>query len=76
MNFHSRIYHDPSGYGSTQETTPDAKMTTIVSKAMLNYWFDNNLPGNKQVYGQNSSVPNGKQSEYKLDFYQTMREST
>ena len=56
----SRIYYDPSEYGSMKETTKDAKsIHSSITFSDVKAWFDNRVKSKSKVKGASSFVANG-----------------
>ena len=53
----SKIYYDPSGYGSIQNTWKDAhEKDPSIRQSDVKEWFENNIKKKTNVKGQNSFV--------------------
>jgi hypothetical protein len=67
----SKIYHDPAGYGSIQETLKEAR---VIDKSItledVKKWKEQNLHRTKQLRGYNSYIASEPKFEYQIDpFY-------
>ena len=55
-----KIYYDPSGYGSVQDTYKDAKkIDSSIKVSDVKDWFERNVERKKQLRGFNSYVSKG-----------------
>ena len=53
----SKVYYDPSGYGSIQNTWTDAhEKDPSIRQSDVKEWFENNIKKKTNVNGQNSFV--------------------
>ena len=63
-----KIYYDPGGYGSVQETYKDAKkVDSTITVANVKDWFERNVERKKQLRGFNSYISKGPRDEYEVD---------
>ena len=65
-----KIYYDPGGYGSVQETYKDAKkIDSTITVANVKDWFERNVERKKQLRGFNSYISKGPRDEYEVDLF-------
>ena len=65
-----KIYYDPGGYGSVQETYKDAKKVDSTLKVSdVKDWFERNVERKKQLRGFNSYISKGPRDEYEVDLF-------
>ena len=65
-----KIYYDPGGYGSVQETYKDAKKEdSTITVANVKDWFERNVERKKQLRGFNSYISKGPRDEYEVDLF-------
>ena len=65
-----KIYYDPGGYGSVQETYKDAKkVDSTITVANVKDWFERNVERKKQLRGFNSYSSKGPRDEYEVDLF-------
>ena len=66
----SKIYNDPSGYGSIKTTPADAKLKdkTIKLDDVKN-WFNKNVEQKNKHSGQNSFVAKKPFEEFQVDLF-------
>jgi hypothetical protein len=66
----SKVYYDPSGYGSLQATYNESRLKDItISKQFVQGWFSENINKTKQPGGKNSFVAPGPGYEYQIDLF-------
>jgi hypothetical protein len=66
----SKIYHDPSGYGSIKTTFDDAKkVDKTITIDDVKDWFRKNVEKKNQLKGMNSFVAPHPYYEYQLDLF-------
>ena len=66
----SKIYYDPSGYGSIQNTWKDAhEKDPSIRQSDVKEWFENNIKKKTNVKGQNSFVAPHAYYEFQIDLF-------
>ena len=64
----SKVYYDPSGIGSLNQTLSDAgEFDNSIKLDDARQWMEEPVKRMQQVYGQNSFVTNVLYHEYQLD---------
>ena len=63
-----KIYYDPAGFGTIQETYKDVKKkdATITINDVRD-WFERNVERKKQLRGFNSYISKGPRDEFEVD---------
>ena len=65
-----KVYYDPAGYGSIQDTYKDAKKKDATIKVSdVKDWFERNVERKKQLRGFNSYVSKGPRDEFEVDLF-------
>ena len=63
----SKIYYDPSGYGSIQNSWKDAhEKDPSIKQSDVKEWFENNVKTKSNVKGQNYSLQHMLTMNFKL----------
>jgi len=66
----SKIYHDPSGFGSIKKTLDEAKQVDkSITLDHVKDWFSKNVEKKNQLKGMNSFVAPHPYYEYQLDLF-------
>ena len=64
----AKVYYDPSGYGSINETLKDAKKyDNTITYEDIKEWKSKNIERKTQLRGQNSFVASEPREEYQMD---------
>ena len=65
-----KIYYDPAGFGSVQETYKDVKkLDSSITVKDVRDWFERNVERKKQLRGFNSYISKGPRDEYEVDLF-------
>ena len=66
----SKIYNDPSGFGSIKETLKDArKQDPKITYEDVKNWINKTVENKKQLRGYNSYIANEPKEEYQIDLF-------
>lgn len=66
----SKVYYDPAGYGSVQNTWLDAKKKDpSITIKDVRIWFANNIEQKKRPRGENSFITPHAHFEYQVDLF-------
>ena len=66
----AKVYNDPSGHGSIQNTYNDAKKINFgITIDNVKYWFSKNVERKTQLKGFNSYVAPESNFEYQIDLF-------
>ena len=65
-----KIYHDPGGYGSMQDTFKEAKkVDSSIKFSDVKDWFERSVERKKNLRGCNSYVSLGPRDEFEVDLF-------
>ena len=65
-----KIYYDPAGYGTVQETYKEAKkLDSTIKVSDVKDWYGRNIERKKQLRGFNSYISKGPRDEYEVDLF-------
>jgi len=65
-----KVYYDPGGYGSVQETYKEVKkLDGSITINNVRDWFERKVERKKQLRGYNSYVGKGPRDEYEVDLF-------
>ena len=70
MDLLKKVYYDPVGYGSIQDTYKDVKkLDSSITMSDVKDWFERNVERKKQLRGFNSYVSKGPLEELEVDLF-------
>ena len=70
MTASSKIYYDPGGYGSMQDTFKEAKkVDSSIKFSDVKDWFERSVQRKKNLRGFNSYVSLGPRDEFEVDLF-------
>ena len=65
-----KIYYDPGGYGTVQETYKEVKkLDSTIKVSDVKDWYERNIERKKQLRGFNSYISKGPRDEYEVDLF-------
>ena len=65
-----KVYYDPGGYGTVQETFKDVKkLDSTIKVSDVKDWYERNIDRKKQLTGFNSYISKGPRDEYEVDLF-------
>ena len=65
-----KIYYDPAGFGTVQETYKEVKkLDSTIKVSDVKDWYERNIDRKKQLRGFNSYISKGPRDEYEVDLF-------
>ena len=65
-----KIYYDPAGFGTVQETYKEVKkLDSTIKVADVKDWYERNIDRKTQLRGFNSYISKGPRDEYEVDLF-------
>ena len=65
-----KIYYDPAGYGTVQETYKEVKkLDSTIKISDVKDWYERNIDRKKQLRGFNSYISKGPLDEFEVDLF-------
>ena len=65
-----KVYYDPGGYGTVQETFKEVKkLDSTIKVSDVKDWYERNIDRKKQLRGFNSYISKGPRDEYEVDLF-------